>query len=265
MTGPPAGLFLQTHALDHHAAAGPRVAAVEHPRVGAVAAHGVRGPGLVQLGAGPVYLTFDIDGIDPAFAPGVAHREAGAAALTALADDDAARDAIRERTIDTISRYAPGLREQILGAEFLTPADLEARYRVTGGHWHHTEFAMDQMLMMRPTYEAAQYRTPIPRLWLCGAGSHPAGDLTGLAGHNAAHQGRIDLDAARRREDLGGGDPATRGESASSRVSTTGVGTPANGSPTATCNAAELKQPRSCSTPCGATTARANPNGCATT
>jgi phytoene dehydrogenase-like protein len=44
------------------------------------------------------------------------------------------------------------------------------------------------MLMMRPTYDAAQYRAPIPRLWLCGAGTHPAGDLTGFAGHNAAQE-----------------------------------------------------------------------------
>jgi phytoene dehydrogenase-like protein len=63
-----------------------------------------------------------------------------------------ARNAARERAIDTIERYAPGLREQILHSEFLTPADLEREYRVTGGHWHHTEFAIDQMLMMRPTY-----------------------------------------------------------------------------------------------------------------
>lgn len=101
---------------------------------------------------------------------------------------DTARDDIRERTIDTIARYAPGIRDQILGAEFLTPADLEARYGVSGGHWHHTEFAMDQMLMMRPTYGAAQYATPIPGLYLCSAGSHPGGDLTGAAGHNAAQE-----------------------------------------------------------------------------
>jgi phytoene dehydrogenase-like protein len=41
-------------------------------------------------------------------------------------------------------------------------------------------------LMMRPTYEAAQYGTPIPGLYLCGAGCHPGGDLMGGAGHNAA-------------------------------------------------------------------------------
>jgi len=99
---------------------------------------------------------------------------------------DAARDEICARVIDTIARYAPRIKEQILHKEFLTPADLEEKYRVTGGHWHHTEFAIDQLLMMRPTYGAAQYSTPIPGLYLCSAGSHPGGDITGAAGHNAA-------------------------------------------------------------------------------
>jgi len=101
---------------------------------------------------------------------------------------DTARDEIRERAIDTIARYAPGIRDRILHSEFLTPADLERDYRVTGGHWHHTEFAMDQLLMMRPTYGAAQYSTPIPGLYLCSAGSHPGGDIMGAAGHNAAQE-----------------------------------------------------------------------------
>ncbi|MEX2496141.1 MAG: NAD(P)/FAD-dependent oxidoreductase [Woeseia sp.] len=99
---------------------------------------------------------------------------------------DAARNAACERAIDTIERYAPGIRDQILHSEFLTPADLEQEYRVTGGHWHHTELAIDQMLMMRPTYDAAQYRAPLPNLFLCGAGCHPGGDISGAAGHNAA-------------------------------------------------------------------------------
>jgi phytoene dehydrogenase-like protein len=102
--------------------------------------------------------------------------------------NDAARNTARERSIDSIGRYAPGIREQILHSEFLTPGDLEREYRVTGGHWHHTEFAVDQMLMMRPTYGAAQYRTPLPNLFLCGAGCHPGGDITGVAGHNAARE-----------------------------------------------------------------------------
>lgn len=101
---------------------------------------------------------------------------------------DAARQQICERAIDTIAQYAPRIREQIMHSELLTPADLEEKYHVTGGHWHHTELSMDQMLMMRPTYEAAQYRTPIPGLFLCGAGCHPGGGLMGGAGHNAARE-----------------------------------------------------------------------------
>lgn len=102
--------------------------------------------------------------------------------------NDAARDTLLDRAIETLATYAPRIRKQILHAELLTPEDLERDYRVTGGHWHHTEFAMDQMLMMRPSYGAAQYRAPIPGLFICGAGSHPGGDLTGAPGCNAARE-----------------------------------------------------------------------------
>jgi len=102
--------------------------------------------------------------------------------------DEATREVFADRIIDTIARYAPGIRGQIIHHELLTPVDLEKGFNVTGGHWHHTEFALDQALMMRPTYEAAQYSTPIPGLYLCGAGSHPGGDLTGSPGHNAAQE-----------------------------------------------------------------------------
>jgi len=100
----------------------------------------------------------------------------------------ATRDALSERIIDAIERFAPGIRQFIVGRELLTPADLEHAFGVTGGHWHHTEMALDQLLMMRPTYEAAQYATPIPGLYLCGAGCHPGGGLTGAPGHNAARE-----------------------------------------------------------------------------
>lgn len=102
--------------------------------------------------------------------------------------DSEARNLLCERVIDVLTRYAPRLRDHIVHQELLTPADLEQTYRVTGGHWHHTELAFDQMMMMRPTYEAAQYSTPIPGLYLCGAGCHPGGDIMGGAGHNAAHE-----------------------------------------------------------------------------
>lgn len=102
--------------------------------------------------------------------------------------DETSRKSLIELLLKTLCVYAPNLRNQLLHAELLTPLDLENNWNVTGGHWHHTEFSMDQLLMMRPTYGAAQYQTPIPGLYLCSAGSHPGGGLMGGAGHNAAKE-----------------------------------------------------------------------------
>jgi phytoene dehydrogenase-like protein len=129
---------------------------------------------------------------DPSLAPG-GHHVLSAHVMYVPYDHecggkDQAGSALTETVIDSIVKYAPGIREQILHSELLTPLDIEKDCNVSGGHWHHVEFAMDQLLMMRPTYEAAQYSTPIPGLYLCGAGCHPGGGLTGAAGHNAAHE-----------------------------------------------------------------------------
>ena len=98
-----------------------------------------------------------------------------------------AKHAFTEAVIDVIARYAPDIRSKVQHTEMLTPADIEREYRITGGHWHHGELAMDQALMMRPVPGAAQYTTPVSGLWLCGAGSHPGGGVMGCAGRNAAN------------------------------------------------------------------------------
>ena len=99
---------------------------------------------------------------------------------------DQMRDKFENSIIAAIAAYAPDLGDKILHKELITPSDLEREYHVTGGHWHHTEFAMDQLLMMRPTFGAAQYKTPVDGLFLCGAGCHPGGGIMGGPGHNAA-------------------------------------------------------------------------------
>ena len=101
---------------------------------------------------------------------------------------DASRAAFSDAIIAKLKRYIPNLDQISLGHELLTPLDLEREYRVTGGHWHHAEMALEQMLMMRPTYQAAQYQTPVSGLHLCGAGSHPGGGVLGIPGWNAARQ-----------------------------------------------------------------------------
>lgn len=101
---------------------------------------------------------------------------------------DAERERLTERLIDLLEKYSPGLRGTVRGIELLTPVDIEQRFRITGGHWHHAELAFDQFFMLRPVPGAAQYATPLPGLYLCGAGSHPGGGVMGTAGRNAARR-----------------------------------------------------------------------------
>lgn len=85
-----------------------------------------------------------------------------------------------------LERYAPGIGSLVKHAELLTPADIEARYRMPGGHWHHGELQVDQMLVNRPFFGAERYATPVEGLWLASAGSHPGGGISGVPGLNAA-------------------------------------------------------------------------------
>jgi phytoene dehydrogenase-like protein len=92
--------------------------------------------------------------------------------------NDAARARLGDAVVDALERVAPGTKERILAREVLSPADIEARFGLTGGHIHHGEHALDQLLFMRPALALARYRTPIAGLYLGGSGSHPGGGVT---------------------------------------------------------------------------------------
>jgi phytoene dehydrogenase-like protein len=97
-----------------------------------------------------------------------------------------ARDALLTNVLTVLERYAPGFRSHILAAEIITPLELERDYGLAGGHIFHGELALDQLFTMRPLLGHARYRTPIGGLYLCGAGTHPGGFLTGGSGRLAA-------------------------------------------------------------------------------
>src|SRR5581483_2606874 len=101
---------------------------------------------------------------------------------------DEARRQVLDRTIDALDVLAPGLRTRIVGSEVLTPHDLEAQHGLSGGQWHQGEVTLDQMFFLRPAGQYQQYKMPIPGLWLCGAGAHPGGNVSGAAGANAARE-----------------------------------------------------------------------------
>jgi phytoene dehydrogenase-like protein len=95
-------------------------------------------------------------------------------------------DAFQQLAIDTLAEYMPDLAERITAAELLTPVDIEEQFHIAGGHWHHGELTLDQFLFTRPVGGAAQYAMPLDGLFLCGAGAHPGGGVSGAAGRNAA-------------------------------------------------------------------------------
>ncbi len=100
----------------------------------------------------------------------------------------AGRQGFIDAALDSLERFAPGLRRTVVATELLTPVDIEREFRIHGGHWHHGDLAFDQFLMVRPVPGAAQHRTPVDGLFLCGAGCHPGGGVMGIAGRNAAQE-----------------------------------------------------------------------------
>lgn len=144
-----------------------------------------------RLATAPLLEVLVPTAVDPGLAP------AGRHVLSAVVQYAPYRlaggwDGQREQFLDTILQtletHAPGISDSVLAAELLTPPDIEAQFRISGGNWHHAELALDQFFMVRPVAGAAQYRAPVPGLFLCGAGCHPGGGVMGLAGHNAARQ-----------------------------------------------------------------------------
>lgn len=101
---------------------------------------------------------------------------------------DEKRELLGDLVIRTIAEYAPNVPNSIIARQVLTPLDLERTYGLTEGNIFHGDLSLDQLFFMRPVPGWSHYRTPIEGLYLCGAGTHPGGGVTGAPGHNAAHQ-----------------------------------------------------------------------------
>ncbi len=98
------------------------------------------------------------------------------------ADEGKAADTI----IDTVEAHAPGFRKSILGQQILSPLGLERKFGLAGGDIMHGNMSLDQLWAARPVLGNGAYRGPVKGLYMCGAGSHPGGGVTGAPGHNCA-------------------------------------------------------------------------------
>jgi phytoene dehydrogenase-like protein len=112
---------------------------------------------------------------------------------------DSRRDEAADHIIATVDSYAPGFAASVLGRVALSPLDIERRFGLVGGDIFHGKIGLDQLFSARPMLGHADYRMPLPGLYLCGAGAHPGGGVTGAPGHNAAQAVLADRRKFRRR------------------------------------------------------------------
>lgn len=103
-------------------------------------------------------------------------------------DWDQEEGAAADTIIDTVEHYAPGFRASVLGRQILSPKGLERRFGLVGGDIMHGNMSLDQLWSARPVLGNGAYRGPLKGLYMCGAGTHPGGGVTGAPGHNAAHE-----------------------------------------------------------------------------
>ncbi len=113
---------------------------------------------------------------------------------------DQKRELLGDRVVKKIAEYAPNVPGAIVARQVLTPLDLERTYGLTEGNIFHGDLRLEQLFFMRPVPGWSQYRTPVDGLYLCGAGAHPGGGVTGAPGRNAAYQALRDWKKGRYRE-----------------------------------------------------------------
>ena len=104
------------------------------------------------------------------------------------ADWPGSKHLLLQRVLATLEQFAPGVSSLLVAAESITPEELESQYGFHGGHIFHGELTLDQLATMRPLLGYGRYQSPVRGLYLCGAGTHPGGLMTGASGKLAARE-----------------------------------------------------------------------------
>ena len=98
------------------------------------------------------------------------------------------KEQFADLVIDTVTKHAPNFKSSVIARQVLSPLDLEMRFGLVDGDIFHGQLSLDQLFSTRPVLGHADYRLPVPGLYLCGSGAHPGGGVTGAPGHNAARE-----------------------------------------------------------------------------
>jgi phytoene dehydrogenase-like protein len=106
---------------------------------------------------------------------------------------DTHREKVADLMIDTVNAYAPNFKAAVLGRQIMSPLDLERTFGLIGGDISHGAMSLDQLFSARPMLGYGNYRGPLRGLYMCSAGTHPGGGVTGAPGHNAAREVLVDF------------------------------------------------------------------------
>lgn len=101
---------------------------------------------------------------------------------------DDIKEEVADNIIATVDKYAPGIKDLVVGRQVLSPLDLEREFSLLGGDIFQGCLDFDQLYALRPVAGYADYRMPIKNLYLCGSSAHPGGGVSGCPGHNAARE-----------------------------------------------------------------------------
>jgi phytoene dehydrogenase-like protein len=112
---------------------------------------------------------------------------------------DDLKEEAADAIIDKVTEYAPNFKSSVIARQILSPLDLEREFGLIGGDIFHGAMDLNQIYSLRPTLGYAAYRMPIKGLYLCGAGAHPGGGVSGAPGHNAAREIIRDIGRGRHR------------------------------------------------------------------
>jgi len=171
----------------------------------------------------PLLIVGQTSAVDPSRAPAGGHVawiqvrclppaiRGDAAGTISARDWDGAKEAVADRVVDKLERFAPGTKARILDRAALSPADLERdNPNLVGGDSIAGSHHPRQHFVFRPFPGWSRYRTPVEALWMIGASTWPGAGTNAASGYMAA-QDLLRSDTVRRTARRGGAALAAAG------------------------------------------------------
>ncbi len=99
---------------------------------------------------------------------------------------DALRAPVADHIVERACEYYSGIKEHTVVRTVEAWPDITARTNVPEGNVYHVDMSPFRTGGLRPARGFGGYKTPVPGLFLTGAGTHPGPSVSGIPGQQAA-------------------------------------------------------------------------------